>query len=309
MQQRIGLYRLLHIAAVLTVAFSVLTGLDIAHRNVELFCHFRLQYFGASLVLLTVFVLCRKTIPAIILLATAIFNASFLMPWYLPVEAPSGRTELTLLHANVHASNTDYRRTVEYLLEEDADIVFLQEITPEWLEGLSALHERYPHVYSASRHGNFGIAMYSKLALASVRHIDSPPLGYPSIIATTAGEPAITLISSHPTIPLGTFGYAARNEQLKSVRELIAGAAVPVVLIGDLNASIWDPHFREIERVTGLRSTRYGFGVLPSWPTYLPFAMIPIDHVLISEGLAVVETRTGRRIGSDHLPLLVTLSL
>ena len=103
--------------------------------------------------------------------------------------------------------------------------------------------------------------------------------------------------------------HDARNEQLQSIAGLVDQLAGEIILLGDLNSSVWDIHLRRLEDSTGLRNAREGFGVLPSWPTFLPFAMIPIDHALVSKGIAVTDVRTGQKFGSDHLPLIVTLSL
>ena len=82
-----------------------------------------------------------------------------------------------------------------------------------------------------------------------------------------------------------------------------------LVLLGDFNASVWDPQLVDFQKTTGLHNTRAGFGIAPSWPTFMPFAMIPIDHAFVSNGIGVLETRTGTRIGSDHLPLVVSITL
>ena len=83
----------------------------------------------------------------------------------------------------------------------------------------------------------------------------------------------------------------------------------PKLLIGDLNISMWSHLYDDFETATGMTNTRRGFGAIPTWPQQLPFGRIPIDHCLVSTHFAVVDTRRGPAIGSDHLPLIVDLSL
>jgi endonuclease/exonuclease/phosphatase (EEP) superfamily protein YafD len=85
----------------------------------------------------------------------------------------------------------------------------------------------------------------------------------------------------------------------------------PKICIGDLNTSSWSPFFQDLAEKTNLKNVREGFGLLPSWPTFMGFGwlMIPIDHCLVSSNIRVVKAQTGGRIGSDHLPLIVELEL
>lgn len=307
----VSMIGLLQVAAVLTIAFSLLTAVDIPHRTVELLTHFRLQYFAVGLLLAIVFAILRQWPFAASLLLITVVNGSFLLPWYLPDDHKAHGTEqLKLFHANVYSGNRRYARLLESVANEDPDIIFLQEVTADWVTQTHSLQTDYPFVYAEPRSGNFGIAVYSRVPFDSITHIDSPPLGYPTIITrmTRGGKP-LTLISSHPTIPLGSALYDARNEHMESLAELVAAQTGDVILSGDFNASIWGPRYRKLVESSQLRDTRKGFGVLPTWPTFLPIAMIPIDHVLVSDGITVLDMKTGRRTGSDHLPLVVTLSL
>ena len=302
--------RVLQAVAVLTVTFSFVTGLGIPQRSIELFAHFRLQYFAVAVLLLVAFVFLRHYAWVAALAVTVLFNASFVLPWYFGHVPEARGTALKLMHANVYSGNSRYDRLIALVELEKPDLVFLQEVTPAWLAGTKPLLEAYPYSYAEPSAGNFGIAVFSRIPFATVEHVDSPPLAYPTLVVTiTIDDEPLTIVSSHPTIPVGRPFYAARNEQLQSVAELVRGIAGKTVLLGDFNASTWDRHFRQLEASTGLRNVRRGFGVLPTWPTFLPFAMIPIDHALVSDGMSVTDARTGMRIGSDHLPLIVTLSL
>jgi len=307
---------LLQAAAIVTILFSVITSLGLEDYRIQLFAHFRLQYLVVSILLLLVFGALRSVPYTLLLVATAGLNAFFILPWYTggnvaaDIPADAARPQLKLLHANVLSSNAAYDRLIALLDDERPDVVFLQEVTPAWVSGLQRIEPDYPYRYLEPLAGNFGIALYSRLPLVSTMHVASPPLGHPTIVTVLEfdGE-LLTLVSSHPTIPVRRALREARDEQLDSLAELANDLDGNVVLSGDFNATLWDQAYRQLEHRTGLRNVRRGVGLLPTWPTFLPIAMIPIDHVLVSERLQVVALYTGARIGSDHLPLVVTLSL
>lgn len=306
----VALIGLLQAAAIITILFSIVTSFDFVHRYIELYSHFRAQYFAASLLLLVAFAFLRNRVYVILLLVTTVLNSSYVLPWYFGANRGESDNTIRLLHANVYAGNDRYEQLFELVEAERPDVIFLQEVTQKWWDATLRLRADYPHNYVEAREGSFGIAIFSRVALDSITHVDSPPLDYPTIVATmTVNNEALTLINTHPTIPMSRSQYEARNEQLRSIAALANQAPGAVVLTGDLNASVWSRNYRELEASTGLRNTRRGFGILPTWPTFLPFAMIPIDHALVSDGIGVVETRTGARIGSDHLPLIVEIAV
>lgn len=307
---RVTLTGLLQAAAVITVAFSVGTLLPIDHFAIQLFTHFRLQYVVVSLSLLLLFKYLRSPWLIGALAASLVLNASLVLPWYVGEDETSGGVELKLLHANVLSSNTEYDRLIILLDTEAPDLVMLQEVSPDWLVALDELRADYPYSYAEAREGNFGIALFSRVPLKSVSHFDSPPFGYPTIVASLDIDGQVLhFIGTHPMIPVrGTF-YDARNEQLAGVARLLGKQAEPKILVGDLNLSQWDVNYKHLEQQGGVRNARKGFGILPTWPVFMPFAMIPIDHVLVSETISVTDFYSGPRIGSDHLPLIVTFSL
>lgn len=298
--------------AFVTALLSLVTFAGHAHRFLELFSHFRLQYFLATAVLaLLLFVLRSRRWAAIMLIVTAI-NAVPVLPWYIgEAEASqSSGPRIKLLLSNVYAGNEDTRQLLDLIDQEQADLVFLQEVTDACNRELAALREDYPYSLNIPREDNFGIAVLSRHPFSNASVIQSPPHGYPTLIVEIViGDRAATFVTTHPAPPLGDAGFDARNIQLANIAAVIAEAAGPRVLIGDLNTSMWGEQYELLVEKTNLVDARHGFGVLPSWPTQLPFAMIPIDHCLVSEEFRVTDVRSGPDIGSDHLPLIVELQL
>jgi endonuclease/exonuclease/phosphatase (EEP) superfamily protein YafD len=101
---------------------------------------------------------------------------------------------------------------------------------------------------------------------------------------------------------------ALRNDQLVAVASLIQQQTVPIVLAGDLNSTSYSPYFEDLCSRTGLRDSRQGFGIQASWSPRLPLLEICIDHCLVPPAIHVANRRAGPHLGSDHRPIMVTLT-
>jgi endonuclease/exonuclease/phosphatase (EEP) superfamily protein YafD len=65
-------------------------------------------------------------------------------------------------------------------------------------------------------------------------------------------------------------------------------------------------HFME---QNGLRDSALGFGLHPTWLSrWLPLG-IPIDQILHSDAIAVLDRRVGPDVGSDHFPVTADIAL
>lgn len=303
---------LLQAAAIVTAVFSVVTIFDHLHRHIEMFSHFRLQYLVISAMLALLFAVFRQRNYALLMLIIAAINTVPVAPWYLSAAtvASSSDARITVMHANVLGSNDDYARVVALIAAEQPDLVFLQEIHNGWARTIVDLSPDYPYGRFEPRDDNFGIAVLSRRPFTTITSIDSPPHGFPTLIAAVQlGASELTFVSTHAMPPIGRDAVNSRNQQLADAASIVAALHGPGVLIGDLNISMWSHHYRKMIADNGLRDSRHGFGVIPTWPTFLPFAKIPIDHCLVTAEVSVIDVRSGPNIGSDHLPLLVTLGL
>ena len=117
------------------------------------------------------------------------------------------------------------------------------------------------------------------------------------------------MLVTHPPPPISARHYRARNAQLNDLTGILHAFDGPWIVAGDFNATPWSADYRRFEGQTGLRNVRRGFGLLPTWPSQLLALGIPIDHVLVSPDFAVTEAKTGPDIGSDHRPVIATLTL
>ena len=278
----------------------------------DLLSHFRVQYFlGLAVVsLLLMFLKRRKA--SLCFAAFAVVNLCTIVPLYLGGEhqpTDSAKVFRAML-MNVNTRHGDPVRVAEAIRQYDPDILVLAEVDVAWLAGLRDATKHYKHYTSHPRDDNFGIALYSRLPVSRCQTVYIGDAQVPSVIAevdTDSGP--YTVIGTHPLPAVSAEYSRLRNDQLAKLAATVRGATSPVILLGDLNMSPWSYYFGRFLTQSGLRDSSRGRGVQPTWPTFSPVFLIPIDHCLHSGEIKVVNREVGPRVGSDHYPLIVDLEL
>lgn len=299
------------IAATVNALFSIVGYLGKFNIFFELSSHFKLQYLLVGFSTFIFFALVRsKKIWLLVSAFCIIINLAEIVPWYFPAPALAGATpgqNLRILHSNVLRSNRRYSEVISLVKAEQPDIAVFVEVNTSWAKELSVLSEIFPYYSQQQESEAFGSAIYSKLPLenASVKAFSKQRKSL--LVDVKFQGKIISLILVHPTVPIKPQSFIDRNKQLAAIGEYAAQVKNPLIVVGDFNTTMWSPFYKNMVKTGNLRNARSGFGILPTWPTFLPLAYIPIDHFLVSKEIGVLKIRTGRNVGSDHLPLITDL--
>jgi endonuclease/exonuclease/phosphatase (EEP) superfamily protein YafD len=288
------------------------------HWRLDLTAHFKLQYLVVSLgafVCVWFWRTCRWRLWLIGLSVFCILlNGVEVVPWYLPPSSGTSLSAITLrvFHSNVLVRNRNYASVMALVREVKPDLAVFQEVNADWLEALEALRDVLPYSYAERRSAGFGNVIYSALPLQQPSVEFLGQLEYASLAAQVSkGGKTLSLLTTHPPPPIRQELFQWRNQLLAAIVPYVRSQTAPVVVIGDLNITMWSPYYKRLEAASGWRNSRAGFGILPSWSprSWLPWLAIPIDHCLVSPELVVRKTQIGRKVGSDHRPLIVDLAM
>ncbi len=279
------------------------------HWLLEVTSHFHPHYAAGLTVYAVIYAVARRFRGTAVFAAFALLNVIMLAPRFAPREtAPAGSTEINLLLFNVLTSNRDHAALLALVESEQPDFIALLEVNDAWLTALAPLSTTHPYSRRVARSDNFGIALFSRLPLTDIKTVYFGPAEVPSIRATLslAGRP-VSVLATHPLPPGDSENLILRDRQLAEIADWSSTSPVPVIVLGDLNCAPWSPAFRKLLKDGSLHDT--GRGLNPTWPVKPWWLRIPLDHCLASGPFVAVEHRIGPDIGSDHFPVLVTLTL
>jgi endonuclease/exonuclease/phosphatase (EEP) superfamily protein YafD len=301
--------RLLLICTAVVVAVNLLPLAARWSWMLELTSHFRVQYLAVTAVVLVLVALRRRWGACAVLIAAGAVSAAAVLPYLpLPLAQPSAApATLKVLTVNVSYRQFAVRRLLDLVREADPDVLIVQELTPHAERVLAGLDTAFPYYRKFTADGPTGIGLWSHYELESGTTFALGRL--PALEARVrAPQGSFTVIGAHLSSPVTPRKAAARNVELRELGARSAAIAEPLVVAGDFNITPYSPFFADWLASSGLTDTRRGRTLSPTWPTMLPWFGIPIDHVAVNSGFAILSHQRLANFESDHYGVLVELA-
>jgi endonuclease/exonuclease/phosphatase (EEP) superfamily protein YafD len=317
-----ALARLVALLLALAAAAGAAGGLGgVFDDRLDILTHAAPIYLVAGVLAVTLYLLTGDARRGLILTlgAVAVLAAGWLMaPDVIAAvrdqkATPGGQT-LKLVQFNVWGRNADPEGTARWILSEDPDIVVLEEAFDASMLVPKALAKRYPHRTTCAEP-----QLCSTMILAKDR--PSAEGGFGSSSSPThlsaawsrfgSGRTGFTVVGVHYTWPIPAGPQQAQSERLAKAIEGFDRRSL--IIAGDFNSTPWSYALRRQDARFGLiRRTHALF----SWPAApfsrrrinSPLPFLPIDHVYAGADWRTAEVRRGPRLGSDHYPVVVSLT-
>ncbi len=273
---------------------------------------FQVQYLIAATVLMAGLLVVRARLwlmVAAVPLAVSLWNVA---PWYVGGRR-SAPTEprLRVMLFNVLQTNDDATGVIQEVRNQNPDVLVVLECDIDWFTRLEPLRSEWKHAEHCPGARLRGTAVFSRLPLEgyTTLSLNNPYSRSLSFQLTVSGRP-LSVFVTHPWPPVRRDAWESRNAQLLEAASVVKSLPGPKLLLGDFNLTMWSPFYRDLESISGLRNARKGFGVVPTFPMDRTILLhVPIDHVLVSDDVAVDGCRRGQPHGSDHAPVIVDLGV
>lgn len=259
-----------------------------------------------------------KTLPIIALLIAAALSCG---PKRLATELPAEEPSLRVMTYNLNYGLAGDPSTLDAIGAADADIVFLQETTPQWEQVIRRQYAReFAHVEFVHCCGAGGLGVLSRLPMKD-RGVLEPPqdgwfpawhLEFDTALGVVQG---LNVHLRPPVSDRGSFvsGYFStpkiRESEIATYWDAI-DRDKPVIVAGDFNEN---EKGRAVSflRARGLESALPEFSPGAKtwrWQTSVGSVSSTLDHVVYDPTLEPVAAEVLDAGRSDHLPVVVTFA-
>lgn len=254
-----------------------------------------------------------------------------------PVELADTAKRIPILSYNVLATNRTPEGSIEIIKSANADIVTLQEVSPNFAILLQTeLDYPYTAIHAGGERPTMGQAVLSRYPILEDEYWIYDwlpiPLGHQRVALDVDGVEVViyNVHPAHPGMTNSFFNATYRRREIESLLERIAQETAPLIMIGDFNLTDLTEDYGRIRAhlIDSWYEVGQGMGmtfpdfqsaalqdsarIFPdSFPNHLATPLfLRLDYAFHSEAFTATRMYIWDKAGgSDHRPLFVELAL
>lgn len=255
---------------------------------------------------------------ATILVGCAFLYQSALIIQFTPLYPVDGQKaigetsdKVSIIQSNVKMDNRETEKFKEMIYRHEPDIVCVNESDQWWIDELDELRKLYPYAMEEPLSNTYGMFLLSKLPLKNAKINYLVQEGIPSFFATVVlpSGKEFDLHCLHPEPPKPGSSTGERDIELLIVGRKVKSAGRPSIVVGDLNDVAWSDTSKRFKNYSGMVDPRQGRGFYNSYNVFFPLFRYPLDHFFYTPEFGFRSMQKLDPIGSDHYPMIISLSL
>lgn len=281
----------------------------------DVLANFRAQYVVALAVLGLVIMMSKWRKTGYVVLGVALVNLIVVLPLYIgsPAEASVDVSSMRVMSFNLLSTNESYSDVVEYIETIEPDLVMLHEASRPWEVAMESAELEYEIIRPRSDNLIFGTLVLVRaddVEAISYGFASSSPRAVELNYTPEGWTTPISVLGTHALAPTDEERADLRNAQIGFAGGWASEQTGAFFVVGDFNATPWSWPFRRLMGSAELLNSQSGFGLQPSFSAETNLLLrVPIDHLIHSPALEVIDRQLGPALGSDHFPLVVDLQL
>jgi hypothetical protein len=275
----------------------------------DLMTNFRWQIAWVSLASAVIYALSARGVASLVFVVMVLVNGFVIAPAWTGSQ-PAGTGEDGVRIVSLDMSDTsDLEESLRRLFDSGADLLIVSGVTSDRVEPLIA--EGSPYVpLRAPAAQRTGITILGQQDF-TVTSLPTGTSGEPvEVVLVPSGDDVISVVTAWGQIADSSLEADELSARLDTIRTVVDNRTGPVMVVGNLGATVYTAGMRNLIGDTALRDATEGFGYSSTWPVWdVPiiggWVGIPIDVVLMTPDITPFEFTTGPDIAAGHLPITV----
>lgn len=244
-----------------------------------------------------------------VLIAAAVVNAVLIVPmWFGSQPESTGEDSLRIVQVDATGGFDDRDEAFEWFISSDADVLIISGGTTRISADVVSDETGWLVLLEPDTDNTAGTVILGKQLWDTA--VMPTGVDGDTVIRVSAGEGsgAYDIITAWGPVASSSEKAERLTARLDTIKTLTESATHPVVVVGNLGATIWTAGMRDLLSTTELRDAAKGFGYLSTSnasgiPIIGGWLGLPLDVVLMTPDATPIELETGPDIGAGHLPV------